>query len=398
VTSAATRAPDSLVVAGVDDMHDAPADLQRPGPLGDYLRLCDPRPGTKINPANSQGELSLREAFDVADGMAKQGQDSFRKLTRRAAWLGMFALIAMVIRLTLGEEFFKHLAESAERQLPARLAPAIPFFFPTLEASFAFASCFFVLRGLLKFRHEEWLIQRFKAERHRLLKFRILIDPRTWASGEIGTDEWKQELQHEVQRISNLSHLSMDEIGIGQDVPRLPPPEIWEKLTSDPAGRLLEEIVAYYRHRRLDTQIAYFLGKASGHVPAIGNRRLSPMLFFGGVACVFVAFLFEFVRLFGDQPALRVLTVLFVICGGAAPAVSAAIRTIRSAYEWGRNAERSSAMHATLAQIGRHLYSEQVARKGAPQNIFAYLSISELTLATDQREWIRLMGEAEWYG
>lgn len=379
----ATPAPEP---PAVDEMHDG-KDLTRQDALGEFLRLCDPRPENRVDPKHPPADMSLREAFDVADARAKDGQAKFRRITRWGAWLGMSALIVLVGRLALKGEIGRAL-----EWLPAWAAKPAELAVHYADALLAFGACIAVIVGLVDFLHEEWLVQRFQAERHRLLKFRLLIDPRTWTRGGLGSPEWGQELAHEVQKIRSLVHLSKDSLALGEDVPRLPPPAVWSSMAFDPASPLLGDIVAYYRRRRLDSQVSYFLGRVSAHVPSIGNRRLPPLIFFGGVVCVLVAFVLDVLS--GDRSAVR----LFVFLGAAAPAAAAAIRTIRSAYEWERNAERSRGMHATLTRIGRYLYEEQTAQTATPQNIFAYLSLSEFALASDQREWMRLMGDAEWYG
>jgi hypothetical protein len=371
-------------------MHDTSEELGQSDALSDFLRLCDPRPDNRVDIRHPVGELSLREAFDVADERAKQGQARFRRTTRWAAWVGMAAFIIFLGRLTLAAQIFEPL-EDAAKTVPGIPGKVEGFLVRYLDFLLAIIAGGFVMRGVLAFRHEEWLVQRFQAERLRLLKFRMLIDPRTWTRDQLETEEWRQEVAHEVQAIRRLSHLSKDSMGLGEDVPKLPPPVIWSSMAFDPATGLLDKIVAYYRRRRLDSQIAYFLAKSDSH-SWIGNRRVPPFIFFGGLA--FVAFAAGLELFEGNPTAVR----WFMFAGAAAPAIAAAIRTIRAAYEWDRNAERSAAMHATLVRIGRNLHEERVARTATPQNIFAYLFLAEYSLATDQREWIRLMGDAEWYG
>jgi hypothetical protein len=75
------------------------------------------------------------------------------------------------------------------------------------------------------------------------------------------------------------------------------------------------------------------------------------------------------------------------------PAAWTGIRPWRSAHEFTRNA-----MHATASLGVLTDYSEALGREKGPARLLPALDLCETFLDGEQREWLRLMLEMDWYG
>ena len=90
-----------------------------------------------------------------------------------------------------------------------------------------------------------------------------------------------------------------------------------------------------------------------------------------------------------------VASTLLIAASAALPVTWAGIRTWRSAREFSRNVARSTARREMLDEMAQRLDG---ARQVDPSHLLGELQICELVLESDQREWLRLMREVEWYG
>lgn len=89
-----------------------------------------------------------------------------------------------------------------------------------LAALITFAAVIF---GLGQSRHPRWLLERHKAERCRLLKFRALIEPALWTEGAGVKANWDQHLQAKVHEIKRLTRKSLHELLEKHEVFDIPP-------------------------------------------------------------------------------------------------------------------------------------------------------------------------------
>ena len=344
-----------------DDVHDEGRDLTDAGPLGKYLAFC---------------RDELVPAYEAADAEAGKNQRRHRGLTKWAGILGGIGLFVAAINVAF----------------PGEAAEASPFALKTpydvslaLEGGLALVATVLVGFGLFLGFHKSWLIARYKAERLRLLKFRTLVDPEFWCAGGLvppnATHFRTQRDRILALRADDLASLAHRE----DDVPQRPSAAACGTL--DRAVRL--EIAAYYRRKRLDFQVAYF-----GRAAHVIERKISgrpgwlPLVFFTSVAfAVFHVASEHAGEKWHDARSLS-LALAFGI-----PALWAALRTYRTANEFGRNESRSLAKGSALATI-----RDRIDADGPPDDLFADLGLCEYVLATDLGEWLRLMREAEWYG
>jgi hypothetical protein len=91
-------------------------------------------------------------------------------------------------------------------------------------------------------------------------------------------------------------------------------------------------------------------------------------------------------ELYGISLALLFLAACFPVAG-------AAVRTLRTAHEFGRNALRFRATAQKLGQLEAKLQKED-----SPRAKLEVLQEAEQVLEVERREWLRLMVDAEWYG
>ena len=69
------------------------------------------------------------------------------------------------------------------------------------------------------------------------------------------------------------------------------------------------------------------------------------------------------------------------------------VRTIRTAFEFGRNANRFAGVARILTNI-----EEKLAAATSPAVKLELMREAEFVLQQENRSWMRLMFEAEWFG
>lgn len=338
---------------GPNEMYGDAAYLSRGDRISEYLAVWNAPDGP-------------RARYAVERDLAQRLQDAHRRSVVWSAASGAAALLLLALQLALPDG----------AQLPLLL----------LETPAVLIAAFLVIRSLFGFRQESWLLHRYRAEQLRALKFRFAIDVRFWTKQQ----DWKRRLEVEVDKIERFSREDLSARSRKEWVPTLPAAE--ETAKAD--GRLLDDVVAYYRAIRLRSQIAYFEKKvAAGESSGLDNPRLLPLFFFLGVGLAAVRLLGEWLeraRLLEAAPRLALLMGLAAL---AVPTAWTAVRTVRSAGEHARNAARSAAKHHALCE-----YDERLEGCKERPLLFATLYYCEALFDAEQREWLRLMLDAEWYG
>ena len=334
-----------------DDMEDELSDLSGGGRLAAFLHQC-------------QGRIVLH--YSNASRKAQMWQAFFRAVAALVAGLGLFGLFCSIDVLTL-----------------AALKVPKPEALPTLEVVCVVAAAAFVVVGLVLSYLKIWLVWRSRAEAYRQLKFRLLVKPGLWTGQEPPNGDWQAWFDAELQAAHGLDRHQLEPLSRQEplgDLADLP------SHTAVAAGDL-RTLADYYVRRRLAAQISYFEGKAS-RKSLWDSPHLLPIFFFGGVACAVTH-----VILHQGQASF-----VFLALSLAAPITWAAIRTWRSANEFARNAARSKAKHTALTRYRDAI--ESVSRADPPDaaRLFHLLALSEALLVSEQREWLRLMLDAEWYG
>jgi hypothetical protein len=357
-----------------DDMHD-PKDRGAPFPLGAFLTLCDPcAESPDVQPC-------LRKDFDAADESAMRAQTKYRWAVGTAAILGLIALL-----IGLGQRIRLPEASGGTKSTN----PWLP-----VEFAYTLLALIFVLVAILTGKQAHWLSERFRAERLRLLKFKLLIDPKLWHAGLRDLASQRNQVETGRRTIADQSPEKLDAVKLSDAMPDLPATDDCLAVEVPALQRLLE----YYRRKRLGAQLEYFEGRM-GQKNALANSRLPPLFFFVGIALVLCNDILEWATKGAENHRIELTILTLALASFAVPMGWSAIRTVRGAHEFSRNAARSHARHAALAELSHSL---DVATAGPPERwdrpmIFGYLYWCEGILASDQHEWIRLMRDAEWYG
>jgi hypothetical protein len=216
--------------------------------------------------------------------------------------------------------------------------------------------------------------------------------------------DWVSSFEGEIHDVDCLSHPDVNAFGLGTDVPEFATDEECAEVDDEDFRRLLD----YYPKRRLAVQQSYFTDRVrQAHVPLSGNQTFLPTLFFLGVVIVAIHYVIEISSGEGRSTFVRWLLIALAIVAMGIPILLTVLRTLRAVYEWERNHMRAKAMEAALSTLSRQIYAERRrlesisppdAQRRQRGKMFAYFQLCEYALAADQREWMRLMKDTEWYG
>lgn len=310
----------------------------------------------------------LRASYMQADVQAGNQQRRHRLAATVAATAGTVAVIFAIVQL-------------------AHLIPgALPLW--TEVAAVVLTSVAVVLGLMLSF-HGQWHLERHKAERYRLLKFRAVTSPATWSQASTPVPGCLFEM--EAQSMESLKSGELKQWLQQQPVEE--PPEVTE------AGAFkieqIRDMVDYYRRTRLGCQINYFAMSAErfkgGDLVLVS---LPSWLFFGSLLAALSHFLLD---LLGVAHGLAGASLALVLCAAALPVLAAGLRTYRSTREPNRNEMRYRAIHTALVHLYRALEAETASPTPNYRRIFHDLWWSETLLVFEHREWLRLMTHADWY-
>jgi hypothetical protein len=339
-----------------DDMHDSPQDMPHSQPLRDALMLC---------------QKTVEVGYRQADALALRHQRYHRLLTITAAVFGTTAVILAIVQLS--------------RLFPGKWSVQLS----GIAVALALIA---VIAGLVSSQQLNWLLERHKAERCRLLKFRFLIDPVLWGGEKEKTKARMAQLSDEVADIAALNRQALRRWIDEDEVPEAPAPP-----SSQIDEKVMRDFVEYYQKKRLAVQMDYFAREARRNVRMHRYTWfLPPLFFFSSVLAVSGHFIYDIVAsAHGSQSEVTTsnLFVLLVVLAAAFPVIGAGVRTLRTAYEFARN---NSRFRAKLVAVNR--LAERLQQENNPETIFRDLWSCEQILESEHREWLRLMSEGEWFG
>ena len=181
-------------------------------------------------------------AFDTADARALRSQRRYRWVILLTASGGSAAVLFTLAQLTL---------ERLSRTEAAHWAT-------TGEVVALGATLMAVVLGSLVVWLESWLIDRFRAEQLRLLKFRALLDPRIWGATE-QRKAWRMDVQEQRDHLTMLGRTELKHQSERESIPRLVTRDDCRDMTPDS----FDALVKYYREKRVITQRVYFAAASS---------------------------------------------------------------------------------------------------------------------------------------
>jgi hypothetical protein len=308
-------------------------------------------------------EKGLKEVYNEADRSAKRRQFLHKGLTSIGVTCGALAVLAAILQLSPPKVF----------------AIQVPEWMETVAAAAALIA---VGCGIVITFQWGWLHKRHQAERCRLLKYSVMIDPATWSS----------DAPPEMRGLDQVQGLKKGHLKLWcTEISDFEPP--------DPFGHeieaaLLRDIISYYCERRLHAQIDYFRKRSAQHsLRDTLVRRVVPICFFFSILAALGHFAYE---RYAPHEVPDHVGVSLTVIAAALPVLGSAIRTFRSANEFSRNHLRYSAVANALEKLDKRLAYDR--EHPDTSRVFRHLWHCEKIMEEEHREWLRLMLDAEWYG
>jgi hypothetical protein len=365
--------PSTSIEPPKSSLSDSDEEIASTGNLAPLLRMW-----------REESDLSLGvdaglHSFDYFDRSATFWQSVHAWTVVAAAVLGGTAVVFAILTQTL-----KTL--QTDREFPVGLEPAA-----------ALMALLAVIIGLWAAFDRKWRLMRFKAERIRHLKFDFLL--RSVHGVDATLDESRNYVRSRFVWINQATYQDSHDL-IKRRLQAVEPVTPCS-LSIDP--QLMATLRGYVDERYLMTQRKYFAdeGRRRRNFDQ-WTRHVGPVCFFLSVLCVFAHFGIEIMSPRAESQAEKseantapagVVSETFVFLAAFFPVLSTVLRTIRSANEFGRNANRFEA-------VAKQLDSIQVSLNGTPTDIERLMLLERAVwlLETEQLAWMRLMHEAEWFG
>jgi len=331
--------------------------------------------GQPLHDALVEMATVLTPPYQRADQQAMNLQTLHKTVVVSAAWLGFAAICGALAQF---------IVKSGQGILDIDLICAV----------FAGAA---VLLGVVASWKKRWFLQRHRAERLRLFKYRALLELVQSSDTPEALVRWKAHLRAEVARIENTDWPKMMEWAEVKNFNEIAP----FRPVSAAENQTLQELREYYTTKRLEFQMDYFYRKAEQYeLTDQWLRILPPALFLVGIAFALVHFLLGYRDLQNAGSASAAssdhtvsLSLIFIVASVFCVVLSSTIRVIRSANEYARNTGRFRAKYFALTWIANRFGSIE----DSTQTI-ALWSEAEQILEEEHREWLRLMVETEWFG
>jgi hypothetical protein len=270
-----------------------------------------------------------------------------------------------------------------------------------IELLAAVLALFAVVFGLIMAQKDQWLLQRYKAERCRLLKFSFLRDCLLWCAA--GSDEESQKLfkswqDHFLVHLAEIQKATASSLRewvkcekvreMPQDIENCPRQSCM--VTMDKIAPLVE----YYQSRRLKVQTSFFEKRAKrNELIHVRTRNLPHLFFFGSVLAALAHFCIDILsKLLASGQGMHTASVVLIVLAASLPVLGAGVRTWKSSHQYARSACLYWAKHDALENLAVKLKQSADAKE-----ILRSLWLCENFLEGEHREWLRLMLEAEWF-
>jgi hypothetical protein len=245
--------------------------------------------------------------------------------------------------------------------------------------------------------HKGWLKKRYMAEQYRSLKFRSLLQPALYCSLQQMWEErlaaWKNWLNTEKILKENVEKNELKDC-IESDTISSPPPDL-SGCGFDEG--YLNELVHYYQAKRLKIQIDYFEKRASDleswdKFP----RRVVSACFILSVFFLFGHYIIDLTFL-KNTAWMEDISGFFLLCVLLLPILALSFRTFRSSSESARSASLFRSKRNALMDFNECLIEENRKKIRDWPQIINIIWECENYLENENREWLRIMFEAEWF-
>lgn len=259
--------------------------------------------------------------------------------------------------------------------------------------------------------HTNWLEERFWAEEYRTRKFRALLQSSLFCNREKSWNErfylWRGWFDVEVQAAKNGIKKDIGQCIVSDTVS--PPPPGTCGFSFDEG--YLRDLIEYYQSKRLRIQIAYF-DKHSIELEIRDEqfRKILKIGFTLGIVFVLLQLIdITLLKLNGILPfdprpfllqvtyPLQILNTTLLLLLLILPILAFAIRTLRSSTEVARTVSLYRAKRDALVDFKSRLAIENERNPRNWEEIIKILWECENHLEAVNREWIRIMKDAEWF-
>jgi len=279
-------------------------------------------------------------------------------------------------------------------QLSDLLSALPPYWVSGGEVLAATVAVVAVIFGLWATFAKKWILEREKAERCRFLKFTFLINPDLWSG--VPPAVRRQWLS---ARIDSLNSLDEEDLKRWAEREEVMVKDVPPKVPAGTNKEVLQELFGYYETKRLEFQSNYFDHQARHRDLWEKLSRVAPVVFFFfSILFALGHFVHDLVASLLGQPHSQLeqdpFGVWLILLAACLPVVGAAVRTLRTAHEFGRNAQRFRATSNILKQLANDLQNLAQADADPQAKLEVFQSV-EKVLEAEHREWMRLMWEAE---
>ena len=334
------------------------------------------QPFGRLKDALGYIEEVVLPVWKTADKQAMRFQSRHRKLAKVAIFTGTSAIFFAIIQMAVA------------RQIPSLVNVAL-----ALEVVAVIAGIVAVAVGIRSKGDKNWLRERNRAERLRMLKFQSL----GW--GGLFDDDlgnWKQKISEQMETLK--APLSIDEVKAwalkyktisGIQIP-----------FSDKPYTETNALSVYYLYKRLMYQAGYFEKQAKKHEKAARPwRHLSLPVFIASTICVLIHFISGWFLLQFNESGmehlrnlLEAIEIWSLALATIIPVLGLSTRVWLGAFEPHRSANLYHCKRNAVLEIRERMMQQETD----PHLLNKNIDEAETLFENEHREWLRLMFETEW--
>jgi len=355
----------------LDDMRDGKDIRQWPEPLGMVI---------------SHIHATLFEDYSGYDTESIKDQDRHKKYSFFAVLFGSTAIEIAIIQVFLTAQGVENFNEYL------KIIELVSFCLAFLAVSIA----------VLSHWHKEWLKKRFMAEQYRSLKFRAFLQPVLYCKSDMPWEErmvqWKDWLNTGKELIEKENLKDLQDVVENETISQ-PPPDISGCNFDE---KYLTEFIRYYYDKRLKTQIDYFEARAI-QLEGMDDlpRRVVSACFILSVFFLFGHYIIDFMINFPffskTQSFFHGFSLILLLLTLLIPILALTFRTLRSSNEVARSASLFRSKRNALKEFEIQLHEETKENKYSWSKILYIIWECENNLQKENREWLRIMNDAEWF-
>jgi hypothetical protein len=250
----------------------------------------------------------------------------------------------------------------------------------------------YAIYGGYQLFHIRWLLERHKAERLRLLKFRYLINPILWCNNPTNIESWYKKLNEEIDKIENLEEEDIDSWIIESKIEK--PPEITGCYYNK---NNIAAFLRYYLDKRLNHQKNYYcekiktLSKEDKKIP----EKLPLRLYLTGVIFVIIHIISAFLYYITNFLLIHDLSFIFLFFAILFPLLGAAISSTRSGLEISRSIRIFKGKYSAIVEFEKKIET-QLNEDNLPwKEIGTILWECEKFFEAEHHEWLLLIKNIE---